>query len=63
MPFQNRDFLMLKSGRQKFILTLWLVVRLTACVCHFITSPKILLTFDISIIIIIVELYPLFDNI
>ena len=56
-------FIALNLGKVEYILTLILVVIFPACVCHYTTLSYLLLILVISLIIKILELYPLFNKI
>ena len=63
MTIPRHDFVALSSGKAKYILTFRLVVILTACGCHCITTSFLRLKLSISILIKILELNPLSNRI
>ena len=56
-------FFVLNSGEQKFALTFWLVLILPTFVYHYVTVYFFFFSFDVSPLIKIVELNPLYNNI
>ena len=55
-------FVALNSGRQKYTLKFWRVVRLPDCILHQITEYFVFLSFNVSILIKMMGPNPLYNN-